>query len=152
MKEIRKSVNWKGQSGDVKLDIIIKRGVEKYSDNINADGHIVAVDKTRIVKSNELTIHIADKVIDGLFVDIMAAKNKNIAMALTKTVNDKISTIGITDNDVADKIKTAVAEAEAEAEKDIDYAEILKSEKEVDEYYNHINKVDKMMTLNGHTY
>ena len=143
MTKTTKQVTWTGKNGEVTLDIIVTRGVEKNTENTNADGHIVAVERKNIIETTELLFTAGSNTITGLRDNSILAQAKGFPMVLE---NGGDINICIGDNSVAEKIRSAITDATAEAEHDVDFSEVMKNRAELDEYENNYNRVKQAMS------
>ena len=143
MTKTTKQVTWTGKNGEVTLDIIVTRGVEKTTENTNADGHSIAIDRKNIIETTDLVFTAGSNTITGLRDNSILAQAKGFPMVLE---NGGDINICIGDNSVADKIRAAITDATAEAEQDVDFSEVLKNRAELDEYENNYNRVRQAMS------
>lgn len=142
--------------GEVVATVEVTRGYRVYDEQVDADGYEVIVTKRDIVETTTISISVSGKDF-GIGTDATAyyhlpqveAPESIKAAGLVLQCGDTI--IGIA-ADNAERVKAAIAEAITEAEQDTEWADILTQRAEMRAYEEHTRRVERMMTLNGHTY
>lgn len=150
MNTLNGTVNWKGQTGaEVELEITIIRGYETYKDSAYCDGDRTEIEKKRAVVKNDYTLRTSNREFTELKIDEWQAKKENLPMAFSKNG----IMIGVSSQEVANRINNKIDELTIKAEKDTDYQEYLskreESVKAEKDYQNHVSMMNKAMTLSG---
>lgn len=152
MRTAKKEIKITGATGIIDVTITICRGIENATEKVSLDGDVFDTKKSNIIETNNIDFALPNgKKITGLFFTKAPANFPADKIALIGNVDGKDVNVGIS-KEASLAIESAKAEAIKEAEEDVDFQKVIEARKVDAEYYNHVAKVNNMMTLNGHTY
>jgi len=134
------------------LTVIVERGYGIEQKRDFCDGDVHEYDKQIVLEHTSLSLEANGKTYAGLvdMTSVYTKRNEMRGQTMMLSGNDNVL-IGVSAIN-APLVKAAIAEATAEAEVDPEWAEILAKRAESRAYDEHARKVERMMTLDGHTY
>lgn len=155
MTEATRRIEWDRTDGNGKTVVQIKsaRGYQMEHYRHNLDGDIIEGDKQVVVEIDGITLTTAGKSYQVYDVTARFGKIGRPAQVADADLilSDGQVNIGIKADNAA-KVRAALAEVKAEAEADPEWTEILAHRAEIADAERHQRNVERMMTLNGHTY
>ena len=139
--------------GETVVTVEAARGYQMEHYRHNLDGDIVEGDKQVVVESLSITLDTLGRKIGGLhdmtamYRDRMPRELSGASMVL---IAGSVRVGIVATNEPA--LRAAIAEAIAEAEADPEWTAILAHRAEIADVERHQRNVERMITLDGHTY